>query len=350
MMERCVISIIVPVCKAEKYLSRCIASLLSQSFTAFELLLIDDGSPDNSGKICNDWAAKDCRIRVLRQKNAGVSAARNRGLDEARGEYIVFVDSDDYVGADYLKHLYEERPLAPDSIVIQGFTIVSEQADKQYTTAFTPFTYVGQDIKELFLNDEMRDMRGPVAKLFSRALIGRLNLRFPAETSFGEDTIFNFRYLFHCRQVVVGSRVDYVYYDAPDSLTKRLNDFASEYATFKLYQSITARLAEKLGLNVADMRTTFSFVVLFFQRALIADYRSARKVPFSLRTRHLRRLAAEQRSFMKDYYHPGYKADKLGRYFLLHGFGFCYNLYMSVLCRFRFKYVFGYPEKAKREV
>ena len=229
-MERCVISIIVPVYKAEKYLSRCVASLLSQSFTAFELLLIDDGSPDNSGKICNDWAAKDCRIRVLRQKNAGVSAARNRGLDEARGEYIVFVDSDDYVGADYLKHLYEERPLAPDSIVIQGFTIVSEQADKQYTTAFTPFTYVGQDIKELFLNDEMRDMRGPVAKLFSRALIGRLNLRFPAETSFGEDTIFNFQYLFHCRQVVVGSRVDYVYYDAPDSLTKRLNDFASEYA------------------------------------------------------------------------------------------------------------------------
>lgn len=63
--------------------------------------------------------------------------------------------------------------------------------------------------------------------------------------------------------MVVGSRVDYVYYDAPDSLTKRLNDFASEYATFKLYQSITARLAEKLGLNVADMRTTFSFVVLF---------------------------------------------------------------------------------------
>ena len=70
MMEQCVISVIIPVYKAEKYLSRCIASLLVQSFTAFELLLIDDGSPDNSGKICHDWAERDCRIRVLHQTNA----------------------------------------------------------------------------------------------------------------------------------------------------------------------------------------------------------------------------------------------------------------------------------------
>ena len=191
MMEQCVISVIIPVYKAEKYLSRCIASLLAQSFTAFELLLIDDGSPDNSGKICHDWAERDCRIRVLHQTNAGVSTARNKGLDEAKGEYIVFVDSDDYVGTDYLKHLYEERPLNLDSIVVQGFTIVSEQADRQYTTSFIPSVYTGRDVRELFLNDEMRDMRGPVAKLFSRVLIERLGLRFPAEISFGEDTIFN---------------------------------------------------------------------------------------------------------------------------------------------------------------
>ena len=313
MMEQCVISVIIPVYKAEKYLSRCIASLLAQSFTAFELLLIDDGSPDNSGKICHDWAERDCRIRVLHQTNAGVSAARNKGLDEAKGEYIVFVDSDDYVGTDYLKHLYEERPLEQDSIVVHGFTIVSEQADRQYTTSFIPSVYTGRDVRELFLNDEMRDMRGPVAKLFSRVLIERLGLRFPVEISFGEDTIFNFQYLFHCRQVVVGSHVDYVYCDVPGSLTKCLNDFASEYATFKLYKSITVRLAGKLDLNVADMRTAFSFVVLFFQRALIADYRSAGKVPFSLRTQHLRPLAVEQRSFMKEFYHSRYKTDKWGR-------------------------------------
>ena len=141
--------------------------------------------------------------------------------------------------------------------------------------------------------------------------------------------------------MVVGSHVDYVYCDVPGSLTKRLNDFASEYATFKLYKSITVRLAGKLDLNVADMRTAFSFVELFFQLTLIADYLSTEKVPITLR-----RLAAEQRSFMKEFYHPGYKADKWGRQFLLHGFCFCYNLYMSILCSCRFRYVFGYPEKA----
>ena len=143
-MEQCVISVIIPVYKVEKYLSRCIASLLAQSFTAFELLLIDDG------RICHDWAERDCRIRVLHQRNAGVSAARNKGLDEAKGEYIVFVDSDDYVGTDYLKHLYEERPLNLDSIVVQGFTVVSEQADRQYTTSFIPSVYTGRDVRSCF--------------------------------------------------------------------------------------------------------------------------------------------------------------------------------------------------------
>ena len=156
------------------------------------------------------------------------------------------------MGTDYLKHLYEERPLNLDSIVVQGFTVVSEQADRQYTTSFIPSVYTGREVRELFLNDEMRDMRGPVAKLFSRVLIERLGLRFPAEASFGEDTIFNFQYLFHCRQVVVDSHVDYVYCDVPGSLTKRLNDFASEYATFKLYKSITVRLAGKLDLNAVS--------------------------------------------------------------------------------------------------
>lgn len=347
-MERNIpeISVIVPVYNVEQYLAECISSILSQTFTDFELLLVDDGSPDRCGEICDEYAGKDKRVRVFHQENAGLSCARNKGLEHASGTYIAFVDSDDYVGTDYLKHLYEERPLNLDSIVVQGFTIVSEQADRQYTTSFIPSVYTGREVRKLFLNDEMRDMRGPVAKLFSRVLIERLGLRFPAEISFGEDTIFNFQYLFHCRQVVVGSHVDYVYCDVPGSLTKRLNDFASEYATFKLYKSITVRLAGKLDLNVADMRTAFSFVVLFFQRALIADYRSAGKVPFSLRTQHLRRLAAEQRSFMKEFYHPGYKADKWGRQFLLYGFCFCYNLYMSILCSCRFRYVFGYPEKA----
>lgn len=96
------VSIIVPVYKVEAYLGGCIESILSQTFTDFELLLIDDGSPDKSGEICDEYAAKDERVRVFHQENAGVSAARNLGIEKAEGELIAFVDSDDWVEPAYL--------------------------------------------------------------------------------------------------------------------------------------------------------------------------------------------------------------------------------------------------------
>ena len=99
------ISVIVPVYNVEKYLPRCIDSILSQTFKDFELLLIDDGSPDNCGKICDEYAAKDRRVRVFHKPNGGVSSARNLGLDKACGEWITFIDSDDYVAVDYLEEL-----------------------------------------------------------------------------------------------------------------------------------------------------------------------------------------------------------------------------------------------------
>lgn len=101
------ISVIVPVYNTEKYLHRCIDSILAQTFTDFELLLIDDGSKDNSGTICDEYAAKDSRVRVFHKENGGVSSARNMGLDNASGEWITFVDSDDWVHEDFIKKRIE---------------------------------------------------------------------------------------------------------------------------------------------------------------------------------------------------------------------------------------------------
>ena len=91
------ISIIVPVYKVEKYLNRCLDSIIAQTFSAWECILVDDGSPDKSGIICDEYVARDSRFVVIHQENAGVSFARNAGLDIAQGEYICFVDSDDWV-------------------------------------------------------------------------------------------------------------------------------------------------------------------------------------------------------------------------------------------------------------
>lgn len=111
------ISIIVPVYKAEKYLHRCVDSILTQTFTDFEVLLIDDGSPDNSGNICDGYARKDERVRVFHKENGGVSSARNLGLEHARGEWVAFIDSDDWVDNDYLDLLVE----VPDGISMVRF-------------------------------------------------------------------------------------------------------------------------------------------------------------------------------------------------------------------------------------
>ena len=100
------ISVIVPVYNVEKYLRKCIESILNQTFREFELILVDDGSTDSSGKICDEYALKDSRIKVIHKENGGASSARNAGLDVAKGEYIGFVDSDDWIEMDMYGELY----------------------------------------------------------------------------------------------------------------------------------------------------------------------------------------------------------------------------------------------------
>lgn len=100
------ISVIVPVYKVQEFLPACLASLTGQTFRDFELILVDDGSPDECGALCDAWAGRDGRIRVIHKQNGGLSSARNAGLEIARGRYIAFVDSDDLVTADYLETLY----------------------------------------------------------------------------------------------------------------------------------------------------------------------------------------------------------------------------------------------------
>ena len=110
-------SVIVPVYNVEKYLNECVDSILSQTFTDFELILVDDGATDNSGAICDEYAQRDCRVRVIHKENGGQSTARNRGVDEARGQYIIFLDSDDLIATpDYFMDL--KNNLLPETDVL----------------------------------------------------------------------------------------------------------------------------------------------------------------------------------------------------------------------------------------
>ena len=128
----CLISVIVPVYKVEKYIHRCIDSILAQTFSDFELILVDDGSPDNCGRICDEYALKDNRIHVIHKENGGLSDARNAGIDWAfehsDSEWITFIDSDDWVHKKYLESLINGAINTNSDVVIGGYQLSSDSS------------------------------------------------------------------------------------------------------------------------------------------------------------------------------------------------------------------------------
>lgn len=189
-----VISVIVPVYNAEPYLARCIDSIMSQTFEDFEVLIVDDGSQDKSGEICDEYAAKDSRIRVFHKENGGVSSARNLGLDNATGEWIAFVDSDDWVDEEYLSCLYDAAISLDRSIVVCDFV----EINKDGTKLCNAFDWTGnnkEDANNLNRGDLLKAVYcysfGIIWNiLVSRELINLSSARFDSELKNGEDTLF----------------------------------------------------------------------------------------------------------------------------------------------------------------
>lgn len=221
-MNNPIISVIVPVYNVEKYLSRCIDSILDQTFTNFELLLIDDGSNDYSGKICDEYAEKDNRIRVFHKKNGGVSSARNVGLDNAKGEWITFCDSDDYVYPLWLECFIKNMALSPD-LIITGFIAQTPDGNKQRKYIKTNQLTVPEAITSLMKDDIFGYLW---CKCFKTEIIKLSNIKFNEQYVIWEDVLFIYQYLCHSYKVVNDSSTNYYYYQ-PDfnKKYKEINSF-----------------------------------------------------------------------------------------------------------------------------
>lgn len=207
------ISVIVPVYNVEKYLSKCIESILAQTFTDFELLLVDDGSTDGSGEICDEYAGKDVRVKVFHTENRGVSAARNLGIREASADWICFVDSDDWVEETYLSDLYCEGFSLNESIVCQRVYIEHESCPEKNMVSFiesdvvlhTPFS--GEQI----LRYEVLDELFVFAKIFNKKLIEKEKIKFREDISISEDVTFLRTYLQYVKEIRLCSSFSYHY-------------------------------------------------------------------------------------------------------------------------------------------
>ena len=185
------VSIIVPVYNCAPYLSRCLDSIFAQTLTDFQLILVDDGSTDGSGEICDTYASADPRVQVIHQKNAGVSAARNAGLSAASGEYIGFVDADDWIAPHMFASLYKNAQATGGDIVMCDTVTVWENGRQEPDTI--PLLAENRVLKKTDLTPEiLRLMAGAVCRCLYRADLLALNqIRFPGGLPLSEDRIFN---------------------------------------------------------------------------------------------------------------------------------------------------------------
>lgn len=192
------VSVIVPVYNVENILNNCIDSILNQTYKDLELVLVDDGSPDNSGKICDMYAEKDNRITVIHKENGGVSSARNAGIELASGKYICFVDSDDFLECDYLKELINIKNNYPEYENIWcGFQTVSDYFKSNVKKVIAD----SSQSLSLFSNTNIMSLHekwldsSPCNKLYNRRIIFENSITFPLDLSLGEDLLFNLDYI-----------------------------------------------------------------------------------------------------------------------------------------------------------
>lgn len=263
------ISVIVPVYNTEKYLHICIESILSQTFTDFELLLINDGSKDSSGKICDEYAARDCRVRVFHKENGGVGLARNLGLDKSRAIWSVFVDADDYIKSNYLCDLYNDAVKHNADFVIHDFDFIKEDGTPirrdfaSKSNVYKRCDYVS------FIKEQTFEKRGnPVARLFNMDIIRTHNISYPRGVRFGEDFCFNFRYLKYTTCICCSANANYCYVDHPGSAIHRKSDFSTEFNGYKCNKTAVDAFAQSCDFTESLPDSLQSWVAHFMHRAI----------------------------------------------------------------------------------
>ncbi|WP_304323143.1 glycosyltransferase family 2 protein [Phocaeicola plebeius] len=222
-----IISIIIPIYNLEnRNLRRCIDSIIKQTYKNFELLLINDGSTDNSINICKEYAELDERIKLIHKENGGASSARNLGIEHSQGEYIAFIDGDDYIDNDYLEHFVQRLPA---DLILQScsdFCYDYDRAKTQYH--FQNKDYI-DDFYELFAKYNLYNWGAPWGRLFKSHIVKEHNIRFEQDIHFREDELFFITYLKFCSLIKTESYYGYHYMWYPTSATHKYYGFNHNY-------------------------------------------------------------------------------------------------------------------------
>jgi glycosyltransferase involved in cell wall biosynthesis len=243
------ISVISPVYNVAPYIRKCIESLLSQTYSNFELILVDDGSTDESGTICDEYAAKDYRIRVIHQANQGVSAARNRGIELAKGIYIAFVDADDKVEPNYLAVL--QARCAQTNADICCCDYLEESGGKKLThrLSLQPYYASAQEVQQNVLPQVITSgkLLSCWAKFYKRDLLTEHNIRFRPRRR-GEDWLFNIESFAQAKNVAYVPEALYHY--VHNVYSAMMQHLPEQFDLWIENRTICAEVAQRYHLNI----------------------------------------------------------------------------------------------------
>ena len=250
------VSVIIPIYKVEKYLNRCVESIVNQTIKDIEIIMVDDGSPDSCPQICDEWAKKDARIRVVHKKNGGLGDARNAGLNIAVGEYVAFIDSDDYQSLEAYDTLYKEAK-KHDADIVYGGLVYYDKSGKSNLCSLHQLDFEGKEV----ITYLKRVLNQPKAKstkdeycmsvcigLFRRSIIEQYKVRFRSERMvLSEDLLFDVELIPHCRSIRYIPYCFYHYCYNGESLTQTFNPIKIERCICQ-YETML-RVAEQLNIS-----------------------------------------------------------------------------------------------------
>lgn len=286
------ISIIIPVYNAEKRLYKCLDSVITQSVTDFECILVNDGSTDNSLNICKQYEERDNRFKVVSIKNGGPGSARNEGIRHANSRWITFIDADDYVDASYLENFLKYNENDDEVQVIQGYHCMGYQGEND-DTIYPGTTYsflsmvIGENRDYIEKNNILQDC-GVWCKIFSTKIIKQHNLLFDERLFCSQDGIFWHHYLCFIRKLIFIQERGYYYfcprkYDSVSRNGKHKNTFEDWYARADNYREISAVLPTKMRLSLKGKNFIYSQYFDNYFRALLKQEKMTKDQQDSLK-------------------------------------------------------------------
>lgn len=311
------VSIIVPVYNAEKYITQCIESLLNQTLKECEFIYINDGSQDSSEVIINKYKKLDKRIKLISQKNQGVSAARNAGIKAALGEYIGFVDADDFVEKEMYKVLYDTAEIENCDIVISNFQSKME-GHKVFSNYPFPKNinlnddYIQKNLLSYFLKKD--DLNSVWTKIYKKKLIEKADATFPQNLALGEDGLFNMQCFSHAKSVRFIEYIGYHYREAEGSATRNIGNKDYFKQALEVYNR---KLPETFLMNMDSgmIKKLQSLKLMDCVMAYLYIYFKPNKdISFFKRYKYIKNMINNQfvREALLEY--KSEKTPKLGRY------------------------------------